>query len=77
MKANKYEWVYTASRKSCGHIVAASVDVPGDEKETAKFLADQVKRGHVIARVQGTVQGPWCGSHCPESPHYPAQKSLL
>lgn len=45
-------WCYVGRRKSCGCIVAAAVDTPGDEKETAKFVAERITEGLTIDRMR-------------------------
>ena len=37
--------------KSCGCVVSAAVDMPAYKKETAKFVAAEIKFGHTIERV--------------------------
>lgn len=40
------------AKKSCGCIIAACVDEPKYNKETAKDLASWIKKGYTIERVK-------------------------
>lgn len=42
---------YIGKCKDCGNVVAAVVDEPGREKETAKDVAEFIKDGLLIERV--------------------------
>lgn len=57
---SKSTMTYVA-KAPCGCIRAACIDVPGDEKETAKLVADYVKRklavSHVLHETVKTT--PW------------------
>lgn len=46
-----YSHAYIAKKK-CGCVVAACADIPDYTKDTAKFLADCVKDGLTIERVE-------------------------
>lgn len=40
------------ARKPCGRISAMAWDDPGYEKSTAKFVAECIKRGDTISRIE-------------------------
>lgn len=46
---------YTGRVKGCGCLVAACVDMPGHEKDTARAVADMVKGGLVVGREDTDV----------------------
>ncbi len=39
-------------RKSCGCLVAAVVDLPGQEKETARDVAQFIREGYTVTRME-------------------------
>ena len=60
------EWIYIGTDPKCGHVVAACVDDPEDKKYTAKFVANLVRRGFEITRVQESPDlDAWCREECP------------
>lgn len=55
------------AKRQCGRVSAACWDDPGHEKSTAKFVAEQIKRGLQIERVachKGDQQPAWICEEC-------------
>ena len=62
-----FGWIYIA-RRECGKVSAMRWDDPGAEKEAAKSLAEWVRRGDQVERVERYGNDPlpeWiCRSGC-------------
>ena len=59
------------AKRSCGRVSAACWDDPGHEKSTAKFVAEQIKRGLQIERVARHKDDPqpdWICQECRGKP---------
>lgn len=55
------------SRHTCGKIMAATVDRPGQEKRTAKFVADWIRRGEAVERCTSEDVRTWDWCKCFDS----------
>lgn len=49
--ADPTRMAYVARIKECGCVVAASVDEPGYAKDTAQFVAREIREGFNVERV--------------------------
>lgn len=65
---------YIAKVKECGCVVAACVDRPEYAKSTAKDVADWIKRGLVVERIQISESNPLSIGRCK---HRSEQLSLV
>lgn len=66
-------------RKKCGCVVAAVVDMPGFEKETAKTVAEFIRDGLTIERIALVDFDKILplGCKCEPKQEQPAQERLL
>jgi len=44
--------IYIGKWPDCGCVTAACVDEPNHKKDTAKFIADLIKDGRIVERVE-------------------------
>jgi len=61
---------YVGVAQPCGHWVAACVDLPDSKRDTARFVADCVRDGLEVIRVdveQVRVQLGGCEKCCPKA----------
>ena len=61
------DWFCYVATAECGCVAGVHVDEPEHKKDTAKFTADMIRRGFVVARESGTAwrerQGLYCAAH--------------
>lgn len=66
------------ARKSCGCIIAATVDEPDMQKENAKEVARWMRKGFTVDRVTVQhVRDNFEGRYCPHEPEPPEQTQLF
>lgn len=69
--------VYALRRPACGHLVAVCVDDDDTKAETARFVADGVRRGFAVERLTVVAvreATDWCQTTCPHRPKRRAQR---
>ena len=72
-RGKRLGFMYIA-RRPCGRVSATCWDDPSYEKSTAKLVADYIRRGDTVQRVERFEKDPqpdWvCGGkcECPENP---------